>query len=125
VGIGPSVGEPVDQVHISRQGRELSQAAASVVRANGTENEATDPPSDNAKPPKMETQGSLVDVNSKFLDYFINDTSDLAIKVIDRQTNRELRQIPPVEQQVYKANYIKLVTLMYGTPHPPNLTQEE
>lgn len=115
-----SDGGAVDRIEISQKAREISDAARSNVdRTNEVKSENPSPKNEGKD---LRPDGLSASESNEFFDYFINKNSDLAIKVIDLQTHKEVRQIPPEGQQAYKANYNRLVNLIYGTDHPPELT---
>lgn len=115
-----SDGGTVDRIEISQKAREISDAARGAIdQTNGVKVEKPSPKNDGKD---LRPAGLSAGENNEFFDYFINKNSDLAIKVIDRQTHQEIRQIPPEGQQAFKANYNRLVNLIYGTDHPPELS---
>lgn len=113
-------GGTVDRIDISQKAREIVDAAKSSTDA--TNGSAVENPSPKNEGKDLRPEGLSAKGNNEFFDYFINKNSDLAIKVINRQTHQEVRQIPPEGQQVFKANYNRLMNLIYGTDHPPELS---
>ncbi len=53
--------------------------------------------------------GNLLMMAKRYLDYYLNDSKDLAIKVMDKDTKKVLREIPLKEEQKLRASIEKMV----------------
>jgi len=68
---------------------------------------------ENAKQNKNpEPKGNLLAIAKRYLDYYINNSKDLAIKVRDEETKKIIKEIPLKEEQKLRAAIEKMVDEM-------------
>lgn len=59
-----------------------------------------------------EPEGNLLSIAKRYLDYYINNSKDLAIKVRDEETKKIIKEIPLKEEQKLRAAIEKMVDEM-------------
>ncbi|MBI3813998.1 MAG: flagellar protein FlaG, partial [Nitrospinae bacterium] len=97
-----------DTVSLSQEAKDLAN------KKRGNENyiydnskNMTQKDEKNDKPAK-----NLSAMTKRFLHYYINDNKDLAIKVIDKDTKKVVKEIPPEEVQKLKTAIEKIINEM-------------
>lgn len=56
--------------------------------------------------------GNLLIMAKRYLDYYLNDSKDLAIKVMDKETKKVIKEIPLKEEQKLRASIEKIIEEM-------------
>ena len=92
-----------DTVVISQEARDLAN------KKSVTENAHSENANHNKNP---EPEGNLLAIAKKYLDYYINNSKDLAIKVRDEETKKIIKEIPLKEEQKLRAAIEKMVDEM-------------
>lgn len=97
-----------DTVSLSQEAKDLAN------KKTGNENyiydnskNMTQKDEKNDKPTK-----SLSAITNRYLHYYLNDNKDLAIKVIDKETKKVVKEIPPEEEQKLKTAIEKIINEM-------------
>jgi uncharacterized FlaG/YvyC family protein len=62
--------------------------------------------------------GNLLMMAKRYLDYYLNDSKDLAIKVMDKDTKKVIKEIPLKEEQKLRASIEKLIEEMNDSDKP-------
>ncbi|MBI3583750.1 MAG: flagellar protein FlaG [Nitrospinae bacterium] len=100
-----------DTVSLSQEAKDLAN------KKTGNENyiydnskNMTQKDEKNDKPSK-----NLSAMTKRFLHYYINDNKDLAIKVIDKETRKVVKEIPPEEVQKLKTAIKSIMEEMNNT----------
>ncbi len=91
-----------DTVVISQEARNLAKNKRVTEKA----------PSENANNKNPEPEGNLLTIAKRYLDYYINNSKDLAIKVRDEDTKKIIKEIPLKEEQKLRAAIEKMVDEM-------------
>ncbi len=92
-----------DTVVISREARDMAN------KKKVTEKTHSEDANHNKNP---EMAGNLLTVAKRYLDYYINNSKDLAIKVRDEETKKIIKEIPLKEEQKLRAAIEKMVDEM-------------
>lgn len=88
----------------------ISQEARDIANKKGvTEKTHTENANHNKNP---EPEGNLLTIAKRYLDYYINNSKDLAIKVRNKETKKIIREIPLKEEQKLRAAIEKMVDEM-------------
>lgn len=92
-----------DTVVISQEARDLAN------KKNVTEKTYSENANDNKIP---EPEGNLLAMAKRYLDYYVNNSKDLAIKIRDKESKKIIREIPLKEEQKLRAAIEKMVDEM-------------
>ena len=92
-----------DTVVISQEARDLAN------NKRVTEKAHSENTNQNKNP---EPEGNLLAIAKRYLDYYINNSKDLAIKVRDKETKKIIKEIPLKEEQKLRAAIEKMVDEM-------------
>lgn len=92
-----------DTVVISQEARDMAN------NKKVTEKAPSENPNHNKNP---EPEGNLLTIAKRYLDYYINNSKDLAIKVRDEETKKIIKEIPLKEEQKLRAAIEKMVDEM-------------
>ncbi|MBI3584954.1 MAG: hypothetical protein HY096_13540 [Nitrospinae bacterium] len=92
-----------DTVVISQEARDLAN------NKRVTEKAYSENTNQNKNP---EPKGNLLTITKRYLDYYINNSKDLAIKVRDEETKKIIKEIPLKEEQKLRAAIEKIVDEM-------------
>lgn len=96
-----------DTVAISREARVLADEMAAKKKTFDEKIKESAKSNKNEQP-----AGNLLIMAKRYLDYYLNESKDLAIKVMDKETKRVLREIPLKEEQKLRASIEKMVEEM-------------
>ena len=92
-----------DTVVISQEARDLAN------KKRVTEIDHSEDANRNKNP---EPKENLLTIAKRYLDYYINNSKDLAIKVRDKETKKIIKEIPLKEEQKLRAAIEKMVDEM-------------
>ncbi|MBI3599735.1 MAG: flagellar protein FlaG [Nitrospinae bacterium] len=96
-----------DTVVISQEARDLENKMSTKEKA------FYDKIKENANRDKNnQPAGNLLMMAKRYLDYYLNDSKDLAIKVMDKDTKKVIKEIPLKEEQKLRASIEKMVEEM-------------
>jgi uncharacterized FlaG/YvyC family protein len=85
----------------------ISQEARNLVNKDKVNRMAS--PEDAKQDKNPEPEGNLLTMANRFLDYYINNSKDLAIKVRDIETKKVIKEIPLKEEQKLRAAIEEIV----------------
>ncbi|MBI5748943.1 MAG: hypothetical protein HZA00_07440 [Nitrospinae bacterium] len=92
-----------DTVVISQEARDLANNKRVIEKAHSENTNQNKNP---------EPKGNFLTIAKRYLDYYINNSKDLAIKVRDEETKKIIKEIPLKEEQKLRAAIEKIVDEM-------------
>ncbi|MBI3812967.1 MAG: flagellar protein FlaG [Nitrospinae bacterium] len=96
-----------DIVSISQEARDIENKMAAKEKAFNEKIKENANRDKNNQP-----AGNLLMMAKRYLDYYLNDSKDLAIKVLDKDTKKVIKEIPLKEEQKLRASIEKMVEEM-------------